>query len=455
MHYKAVFSAVLLLALYAGPAQSADKTFIVGFRQRPGPSEVALLHGNGGIIKRAYKLLPAMAVTLPEQAIARLIQHSNVAYIEPNGLFQAADEYTDSWGVSHVGAEVAHAGGNKGVGIKIAVIDSGIYSTHEDLDANYKGGYDFVFNDDDPNDETTISHGTHVSGIIAAEENGAGVIGVAPEAEIYAVRVLDGAGFGNLEWVIAGIEWAVDNGMDIANLSLEGPDFQSLHDACDAAYAAGVLLVAAGGNTSGGEVKYPAAYSSVIAVTATDASDAKAYFSPIGPALELAAPGTSILSTVRGGGYNLLSGTSQAAPHVTGIAALFFTTNPVDLNSNGIHDEVRDMLQTSALDLGEPGPDSTFGYGLVNPGSFYMCDCEGNFDTDSDVDGTDAQTFKTDFGRSTILDPCTSLSPCNGDFNCDGDVDGTDASLFKLDFGRSALLNPCNSYCAAQACVYP
>ena len=455
MYNKAVFLAVLLLALSAGPAQTAEKTFIVGFPYKPGPSEAALLHGSGGIIKRTYNLIPAMVVTLPEQASASLANNPRVAYMEPNGIFKASDEYTDSWGVSHIGAAVVHTSDNKGAGVKIAVIDSGIDSSHQDLDGNYMGGYDFVFNDTDPNDETSISHGTHVSGIIAAEENGIGVIGVAPEADIYAVRVLDGAGFGTLEWVIAGIEWAVDNGMNIANLSLEGPHFQSLHDACDAAYAEGVLLVAAGGNTNGGAVKYPAAYSSVIAVTATDASDAKAYFSPVGPTLELAAPGTGIFSTVRGGGYDFLSGTSQAAPHVTGIAALFFTTNPVDLNSNGIHDEVRDMLQTSALDLGEPGPDSTFGYGLVNPGSFYMCDCEGNFDTDSDVDGTDAQTFKTDFGRSTILDPCTSLSPCNGDFNCDGDVDGTDASLFKLDFGRSALLNPCNSYCAAQACVYP
>jgi subtilisin len=456
MPYKAVFSALLLLALSALPAQSSEKTFIVAFHQKPGPSEAALLHDAGGIIKRTYMLIPAMAVTLPEQAAASLANNRRVAYIEPNGIFKASDEYTDSWGVSHIGTAVVHSSGNRGAGVKIAVIDSGIDSNHPDLDDNYMGGYDFVFNDTDPNDETSISHGTHVSGIIAAEENGVGVIGVAPEADIYAVRVLDGAGFGTLEWIIAGIDWAVDNGMDIANLSLEGPDFQSLHDACDAAYAAGVLLVAAGGNTNGGVVRYPAAYSSVIAVTATDAGDQRAYFSPLGPALELAAPGTSILSTVRGGAYGFLSGTSQAAPHATGIAALFFAANPVDLNGNGfLHDEVRDMLHASAIDLGDPGPDSIFGYGLVNPGPFYICDCEGNFDTDIDVDGTDAQTFKTDFGRSSVLNPCTSLIPCNGDFYCDGDVDGSDASLFKLDFGRSALLNPCNSYCAAQTCIYP
>ena len=462
---------VLLLLLLPQSAESAGKDYIVVFRRTPGIAEMELVHGARGMVKRRYNLIPAMAVTLPDQGIDAIANHRTVAYVEPDGIFKAADEYTDSWGVLHIGANMAHAAGNKGAGVKIAVIDCGIfdkipadppttpptytYQLHPDLDDNYRGGFDFVFNDTIPDDETTISHGTHVAGIIAAEGNGSGVIGVAPEAELYALRVLDGDGFGTLEGVIAGIEWAVDNGMNIANMSLEGPDFQSLHDACDAAYAAGVLLVAAGGNTSGGEVKYPAAYSSVIAVTATDAGDQKAYFSPTGPTLELAAPGDGILSTVRGGDYAFLSGTSQAAPHVSGIAALFFAANPVDVNSNGIHDEVREMLQNSAIDLGEPGLDSTFGYGLVSPGSLYICDCEGNFDTDSDVDGTDAQTFKTDFGRGGMQDPCDSANPCNGDFDCDGDVDGSNAFLFKQDFGRSPLHSPCNAFCAASACEYP
>jgi subtilisin len=446
---------VLLLLVLPQSAESAGKDCIVVFRQTPGIAEMELVHGARGIVKRHYNLIPAMAVTLPDQSIEAIANHRTVAYVEPDGIFKASDEYTDSWSVPHIRADVAHASGNKGAGVKIAVIDCGIDRTHEDLDDNYKGGYDFISNDTDPDDETSISHGTHVSGIIAAEANGIGVIGVAPEASIYAVKVLDGSGFGTLEDVIAGIEWAVDNGMNIANMSLEGPDFQSLHDACDAAYAAGVLLVAAGGNTSGGEVKYPAAYSSVIAVTATDAGDQKAYFSPIGPALELAAPGNGILSTVREGNYAFLSGTSQAAPHVTGIAALFYAIDTVDLNDNGIQDEVRDMLKNSAIDLGEPGFDSTFGYGLVNPGSLYICDCEGNFDGDADVDSYDAATFKIYFGRSTMQRPCTNVLPCSGDFTCDTDVDSFDAAIFKTDLGRSSMGNPCNTYCAGQVCAYP
>ena len=257
-------------------------------------------------------------------------------------------------------------------GIKVAILDTGIDYTHEDLAANYRGGYDFVFNDNDPYDDSYFGHGTHVAGIVAAAENGIGVIGVAPEAELLAVKVLDGGGFGTADRIIAGIEWAVLQGADIINLSIQGRHSQGLRDACDAAYEAGVLIVAAGGNSlaGGGPVKYPAAYDSVIAVTATDPSDLPGYFAPVGNALELAAPGVDILSTVARGGYDYLSGTSQAAPHVTGAAALYLAFNTEDVNGDGVvnHKDVRQLLQSTATDLGDAGKDPIFGYGLANAG---------------------------------------------------------------------------------------
>ena len=449
---------LLIVLIVPQAALSKDKSVIIGFHKKPGHAEQKMIQNKKGKIKRQFSLIKAMSVVLPEEEIEKLRQDENVAYIDENAIYRTSveslqgDEYTDSWGVVHVGAYAAHASGNRGAGVKIAIIDTGIDSTHEDLDDNFRGGYDFVFNDVDPNDEN--DHGTHVAGIIAAEENGTGVVGVAPEAEIYAVRVLDGAGFGTLEWIVAGIQWAEMNDMDIANLSLEGPHRQSLQDACDSAYAAGVLLVAAGGNTYGGVVNYPGGYDSVIAVTGTDINNAKADFSPVGPELELAAPGDDILSTIRvnQGSYGLLRGTSQAAPHVAGAAALFFLTNPPDTNENGmIHDEVREMLRATATDLGDPGFDTTFGFGLLNIAALY---CEGDFDCDGDVDGSDASSFKNHFGRSQFLTPCTDLDPCYGDFDCDGDVDGSDAKILKADFGRSSLANPCPSCSWQEWCNY-
>ena len=351
-------------------AHAEEKSVIVGFHEKPGPSEKALIHGAKGIIKRTYRLIPAMAVKVSEKEIEKIKKNKKVAYVEEDAIYTAVeplpgDEYAESWGVWRIGADIAHASGNKGTGVKVAVLDTGIDYTHEELDGNYRGGYDFVFNDDDPFDDSTRSHGTHVAGIIAAEENGIGVIGVAPEADLYAVKVLDGGGFGLTSWLIAGIEWAVENQMDVANLSVEGPDGEGLQAACDSAYNAGVLLVAAAGNM-GETVRYPAAYASVVAVTATDASDMKVFL-PSGPEVELAAPGVDILSTIAGGGFNVLSGTSQAAPHVAGTAAVFLASNLEDMNGDGLmNEEVRQRLQDTAIDLGESGTDESFGYGLVD-----------------------------------------------------------------------------------------
>ena len=447
---------LLLIAFILTPpvADAAEKSFIVGFRNHPRNSEKAAIHGAKGIIKRTFNLIPAMVVTLPEEELPNLFNNSNVTYIEENFIYRASDEYVESWGAVHIGADLAHTSGNKGTGVKIAVIDTGIDYNHQDLDGNYAGGWNCIANNGNPYDDSDNSHGTHVAGIIAAEENGIGSIGVAPEAQIYAVKVLDQAGNGTLESVLAGVQWAANNGMDIANLSLEGPNVQPLQDACNAAYNAGLLLVAAGGNTSGGAVRYPGGYSSVIAVTATNSLDQRASFSPIGSALELSAPGLSIFSTIAGGGYGFISGTSQASPHVAGTAALYFLTNPADANSNGmIHDDVRELMQVTAIDLGDPGRDSTYGFGLVNAGSFYACDCEGNFDSDSDVDGSDGLVFKMDFGRSHFNEPCEINNPCNGDFDCDGDVDGNDASIFRDDFGRSPFNNPCLPDCDVAECL--
>lgn len=364
----------LLPALH-GLVQAREVSVIVGFRQKPGAPERAMIRAARGVIHRGFQRIPAVAACLPQETVEHLRRSSRIAYIEENALYRASGgsisgEYGASWGVRHIRAGEAHATGNRGEGVRVAVLDTGIDYSHADLNANYRGGHDFVFNDADPFDDSFNSHGTRMAGIIAAEQNGAGVVGVAPEAGVLAVKVLDGAGFGTVDSIIAGIEWAVANGADIINLSLEGPDRQSLRDACDEARRAGVLLIAAAGNSlvGSGPVEYPAAYESVIAVTGTDTSDLPGAFAPVGETLGLAAPGVGILSTISGGQYEVLSGTSEASAHVAGAAALFLRAQTGDLNRDGTIDpeDAALLMLLSATDLGAAGKDAIYGYGTVN-----------------------------------------------------------------------------------------
>lgn len=381
-----IFCAIFIVinSIINGVALAADRDVIVGFNKPVGPSEKALVQSHGGLVKKSFHLIPAIAARIPENNITKMKKDSRVVYVEDDKIFEVADEYTNSWGIRYIGSDMVHSQGIVGTGVKVAVLDTGIDYNHEDLNDNYKGGTGFV---QDPNgnvnpsnfDDSYNSHGTHVAGIIAAENNGVGVIGVAPNAGIYALKVLDGTGSGQASWIIAGIQWAVDNNMNIATMSIQlrectadcppgyNEGLQSMHDAVDKAYNSGLLLVAAGGNTYGGPVRYPAAYNSVIAVTAINDTYQKASFSPIGPEIELAAPGVAIYSTVNGG-YGYLSGTSMAAPHVTGVAALIMSTNFQDINGDGIknNSDVRIILQNTARDIGDQGKDNIYGYGIVD-----------------------------------------------------------------------------------------
>ena len=306
-----------------------------------------------------------------EDQVVTTIEPPNIAMIQKSFAIESVTEnteYQDTWGVRHIGSKVAHDKGITGKEIKVAVIDTGIDYRHQDLDANYRGGYDFIFDDDDPMDDSWNSHGTHIAGIIAAEANDTGVVGVAPDVSLYAVKVLDSSGFGTLGTLVAGIQWAVDNDMDIINLSIAGLDSQVLQEACDAAYAAGVLIIAAAGNTFGSAAAFPGAYDSVIAVTGTDPANQRGFYTPIDPDIELAAPGLGIRSTAQYNAYTEQSGTSQSAAHVTGTAALVMAAGVGDINNDGLVNnlDVRQRLQTTAMDLGEPGRDEQYGFGLVD-----------------------------------------------------------------------------------------
>lgn len=226
------------------------------------------------------------------------------------------------WGVDRVRAP-ASWDYTEGAGVRVAVIDTGIDSSHPDLQGKVDGGYDAFTDTESPeNYRDGNGHGTHVAGTIAAKKDGRGVVGVAPRARLYSVRVLDADGSGSLSGVIKGIVWCANNGIQVANMSLgaaTGSD--TMQRALRYAKARGVIVVAAAGN-SGGAVGFPAAYPETIAVAASDWNDHVAVFSSRGPEVDFIAPGVAVVSSAMGGDFANFSGTSMATPHVTGLAAL-------------------------------------------------------------------------------------------------------------------------------------
>ena len=377
--------------LFAGTeALGAERKVIIGFHKTPEATEKGFVESRRGRITKEFKRVKAVVVEIDEAELPGLLSNPDVAYIEEDARIQALEpvlgtslmtaaaatqsiEYENAWSVAHIGAEGVHNQSMTGAGVSVAVLDTGIDYNHPDLDMNYSGGDNFVSVDPnyhDPMDDSYNSHGTHVAGIIAAELDGAGSVGVAPDASIYAVKVLDGAGFGPVSSVVAGIDWAIANQIDIVNMSIGfSSDYQALADACAQAEAAGVLLVAAAGNTYGAPVLYPAAYPSVIAVGATTIFDEIAPISSSGSEMELVAPGLNVYSTTAGGNYGFLGGTSQAAPHVSGLAALILSAGLFDdIDGDGLvnHHDVRLLMRNTAIDLGDPGFDQVHGYGLVS-----------------------------------------------------------------------------------------
>ncbi|MEF8784139.1 MAG: S8 family serine peptidase [Haloarculaceae archaeon] len=296
-----------------------------------------------------------------QEAREALANNPNVQYIEEEGTVEAIGQDIP-WGIDRVDADVAHSNGETGNGADIAIIDTGIDDDHPDLKANVGAGTAYTScqgsncNEDwsDDND-----HGTHCAGIADAVDNGEGVVGVATEATLHAVKVLDENGSGYWSDVAAGIEYTADQGWDVGSMSLGASSGSStVKNACQYASDKGVLLVGAAGNDGPCSdcVGYPAAYSTVVAVSSTENDDELSDFSSTGPEVELAAPGTYIYSTIIGG-YETFSGTSMACPHVSGAGG--------QLMANGYtNTEARNRLNSTAEDIGLSDNDQ--GNGLLD-----------------------------------------------------------------------------------------
>lgn len=288
--------------------------------------------------------------------------------------FAASDpERPKQWGLDMVGADKAHETAT-GKGAIVAVVDTGVMTTHRDLAGRLLPGYDFVNDDADPSDDN--GHGTHVSGIVAADTgNGVGVASVAPEAKILPVKALDAEGGGDATGIAKAIDFAVAHQADVINLSLSdtvplraligGRD--EMDDAVDRALDKGVIVVAAAGNSGLPVCANPNGGGRLLCVGAVDRNRNRTLYSDFGDGLAITAPGGAgtfnaeddILSTWNNGAYEFLAGTSQATPHVSGVAAL--------LVSMGVRGQAAvNLILKTASDAGPPGPDSDYGAGIVD-----------------------------------------------------------------------------------------
>ncbi len=343
-----------------------------------------LAAANGlGLEQKYSHALKGFAAAVPAGKLKALKNDPRVAFVSEDRLVTAAAKPAPAQppqmlptGVDRVNAEVK---ANQGAGAHVAVIDTGIDLSHPDLKANIAGGKNCVPRVKSYTDDN--GHGTHVAGTIAALDNSVGVVGVAPAAKLWSVKVLDKSGSGSWSSVICGLDFVTANApangglIAAANMSLSGggasdddcgnANSDALHMAVCRARDAGVTIVVAAGNSGiNAASEVPAAYDdAVITVSALADSDGRpdglgtdtsygaddtfASFSNFGAPVDLAAPGVAIRSTWKGGAYNTISGTSMAAPHVAGAAALYLAAHP-----GAAWTEVRDALLLSGEVLG-------------------------------------------------------------------------------------------------------
>lgn len=359
----------------------SEDTLLVKFQagvNRKNQDEIHNRYG-GNVIKEISDIGVQIVKVPPGQALNKAAEYrsdKSVKYAEPDGLVQLADSpddpYFDSgsqWDITKVQAGEAWDITHGDPAIQVAVLDTGIDTTHPDLAGKVVSSVNFSSS---PTSLDLYGHGTHVAGTIAAAtNNGLGVAGLGYDSTLVNVKVMADNGTGDYAALIQGITWAADHGAKVINMSLGGFSASSaLKDAINYAWNKGLVIVAAAGNSGTDTPFYPAYYTNAIAVAATDSSDYKASFSNYGDWVDIAAPGVNIVSTVpadnvplgSASGYRYLSGTSMASPHVAGLAALVFN-RVVDSNGNGLlNDEVRNTIEQTADKI----PVSGIGHGRIN-----------------------------------------------------------------------------------------
>jgi thermitase len=397
---RGILGASCLLALVAGPigtAQAADydpDTVIVKYVRALSASERAALFSSTGVVRTVGSVdgvgAKVVEVSGDPAVVARRLNRSVlVSWAEPNFILRAGAVpndplFTDLYGLHNTGQTGGRADADIDApegwdaaglgafpatgGVKIGIVDTGIDQTHPELSgktvncADSTGGFLIEGTCLDDN-----MHGTHVAGTIAAKaNNGTGVAGVAFNSTLAICRALKtAAGTGLTSDVANCINWTHTRGAKVISMSLGGGASTTLQSAVANAWkggaANGSVLVAAAGNDGNSTVNYPAGYPEVVSVAATDSGDAKASFSNTNSDVEVAAPGVNVLSTIPGGQYAELSGTSMATPHASGVAGVLWQLFPSSTAAG-----IRSRLTGAVDDLGPAGRDPIFGFGRVN-----------------------------------------------------------------------------------------
>lgn len=393
----------------------ADNQLIIKFNGRAQDQNKLLAKYNLTVLKRSNKAGCVLVSVRPNQDMYKILKliknEKNIQYVQPNFYYKIFGnpndpQYSRQWALKSINA-VPNLGNNKTGSKKpiiIAVLDTGVDVNHPDLKNRIIPGT----NATNPLKSTRDSegHGTHVAGIAAATtNNGLGISGVAgiPEVKIMPVKVFEGDNGSDIS-ISDGIIWAADHGARVINMSF-GSFYKStvLNDAIEYAYKKGVVLVAAAGNWASEEISYPAALSKVIAVSALNKERKLAEFSSYGPMIDVCAPGDEIYSTYwdqyKGSTYTEMSGTSMASPMVAGLAAMILAKR-----SQLTNEEVRQIIEASAIDLGTPGWDPQFGHGEINMAKALNLTLSKIDDKNSSMDKAvalqdgEAKSDKIDFG---------------------------------------------------------
>ncbi|HET8683861.1 MAG TPA: S8 family serine peptidase [Micromonosporaceae bacterium] len=358
----ALFAGVVAVAGTAVTAASASAAsergdYIVMLQSGADSPAVAAEHAraHGAAVGHVYRYaIKGYSASMSAAAAARIGSDPRVLLVQPDGVVSIAAQ-TLPTGINRVDAELSPTarinGVDERVNVDVAIIDTGIDLTHPDLNV-YTAGAKNCSTGNSANDGN--GHGTHVAGTVGALDNSIGVVGVAPGARVWPVRVLNNAGSGSWASVICGIDYVTAHAseIEVANMSLGGSGSDStcaqdaMHQAICNSVAAGVTYAVAAGNSASNANNFvPATFAEVITVSAladfngvpggggaatcrADVDDTFADFSNFGADVDLIAPGVCILSTWKGGGYNTISGTSMASPHVAGGAALYKATHP-------------------------------------------------------------------------------------------------------------------------------